>query len=434
MGTLGKVLLAVNLLAAAGLTYFAAQDLTRRREVNAVALQHHIALKGLPVEGAATDDSTVPFALDLTGGAGVTAVRKSLLETYFKDGSGGSNFGDPAPAVSQLAELNRVKAKVKTVVASQDGPAAKLAYLAGSLGQERNTGRPTFTPGLLARLATSYVERAAITELAVSGSPDAVDKAEAALDQRFAAAEKVDTALATADGTALKDATEAVKAAAADVKAQFDRYQANPSDQSAIAGYDVAREKLVAATAAQSELLLKVGSGTASRDAADQRRRIARILIEVDPADAWQRRTALVVGLRAYKEAVGEQVDRLRDLIAAVEARKVADQAEFIEAYQLLREQAVAATGTLDQQKRLTADLVAQRGREKEQADQRRKQYQARQMELASVKAEVADLLAKQTAVEAELFAVERRVGDALRLNVELEKQVQDAETKRSGR
>jgi hypothetical protein len=430
MGTLGKVLLFVNLLAAAGLTYLAAQDWARRQEVTALALRHHLALKGLPVEGAATADTDeLPVRIELTGGVATDTVRKSLLANHFQGAEGGGEFGDPNPPVSQLAELDRVKAKLDAVLGGKGGPAERLAYLCGVLGTDR-AGRPTFTPGLLARLATSYAERSAVVELLRGAANDpqaALARAESLLEGKFAAAKKVDAAQADADARQVKEQSDIARKAAADAKAAFDAWQQNPQNDMARQAAAAAIDGLRDAQAKQAAGLAALG-GTASRDATDQRRRIARLLSELDPSAGWQKRTALVVGLRTYREALAEQVDQLRGLTQSARAQAVANQAAFADEYALLKNLAGDRTLLLAQQQRVTADAVAQQAREREATAQRRAQFLRRQADLAEVRKDVAELLANQQAAEAELFGVLQRTADALRQGGELEEQLRQAE------
>ena len=92
MGTLGKVLLFVNLLAAGGLTYFATQDWAKRQDVTAAAVRLTLVLKGLPTDapaGAADKDSAgVPLGVETSGGYVVETVRPSLLAAYFQGAEG----------------------------------------------------------------------------------------------------------------------------------------------------------------------------------------------------------------------------------------------------------------------------------------------------------------------------------------------------------
>ncbi len=428
MGTLGKVLLVVNLLAAFGLTYFAAQDWTQRRKVQAAALQHFVAVKGLPVEGPATADDTVPFPIELTGGQATDSVRKSFLVEYFKGTDGGGNFGDPTPPVSQLAELGRVKAKVQAVVAGLPGPAEKLAYLCGSLNGS------SFTPGLLARLAGCYEERAAAVDLATRPGDKAADAAtaEAALARRFESAESIRADQSAADSAVVKEKSEAAKKANADAKAAFDAWQQNLTNAMALDTYRKAVEGLRAAQDDEAKSLLALGS-SAAKDVGDRRRKVAHLLGELDGSAAWQQRVARVVGLRAYRESVGERVDRLREFARSAQAQAVAEQVEFNDTFERLKQQADARTRILLQQQGITADLVAQQAKEREATALRRGQFVTRQADLAAVRTEVADALARQTAVEAELVAVQKKVGEALRSNFGLEDQLKAAEYKAGG-
>lgn len=456
MGTLGKVLLFVNLLAAGGLTYLASQDWTKRLEVSSTALRYYLTLHGLPVQGK-VDGDDVQLELPLSGGVSADTVNKSLLVNHFRGNEGGGEFaGDPNnPPAGQLAELDRVKQKVEAKLAGLGSSAERLAYLTGTLTRGAT---PAYTPGLLARLAATHEERTAVVQLAgtdAAGADAAVARAKELLDRKFAAAASVDAQKANADAEAVKAAADVVRKAAVGADTAFKKYHADlqaaqqafeaspkgPADvQAAAAAYQAAAQAREPARVALRKALDDQArqsleqSSAASRDVGDQRRRIALILSEVDPSAGWQKRVALVVGLRTYREALGEQVDRLRDMTRAVEAQAVSDQAEFTETYLLLRQQAYARTLILEQQRIATADLLAQQAREREATNLRRSQFLTRQADLMAVKKDVAEALARQAEVEAELFALEKKVGDTLRLNFGLEDQLQKAEYRALGK
>ena len=54
MSMLGKIMLVVNLLAAAGLFYFATQDWAKRQETNGTVLRYRLTIDGMPVDPAAS--------------------------------------------------------------------------------------------------------------------------------------------------------------------------------------------------------------------------------------------------------------------------------------------------------------------------------------------------------------------------------------------
>ena len=115
-------------------------------------------------------------------------------------------------------------------------------------------------------------------------------------------------------------------------------------------------------------------------------------------------------------------------------ASLVRDEVVLTEAYLLLKQQAYARTLILEQQRQSTADLVAQQAREREATGLRRQQFLTRQADLAAVRKDVAEALAKQAEVEAELFTLQKQVGDTLRLNFGLEDQLQKAEYRALGK
>src|SRR5205823_450941 len=150
-----------------------------------------------------------------------------------------------------------------------------------------------------------------------------------------------------------------------------------------------------------------------------RQRRTAHLLMHLDPTPAWQKRVALVVGLRTYVQVVGEHVTRMRAMQVAAEQQVVSDQAGFSEEYQLLSNLAAQRAVLLYQQSKVTADLRNQRATDRGAVVARATQLVAHRDELAKLQAEVQATLAKQAEVEGRLFEVERRVGQTLDRNAE---------------
>ena len=59
MTTLGKVLIFLNVLAAAGVAYFATDNWSKRQSMNATGLRYAITLKGLPTEPQAGEPAAI---------------------------------------------------------------------------------------------------------------------------------------------------------------------------------------------------------------------------------------------------------------------------------------------------------------------------------------------------------------------------------------
>jgi hypothetical protein len=431
MGTLGKILLFVNLLVAAGLAGLIARDWAARRDAAALAARHQLTLDGLPVEAEPGSGDGVQLRIRTPGGHVVETVRPTLLAAHFQGADGGPAFGGGPPPRSQLEELQRVEQKVTAQLAAAE-PAERLALLCGRFSQQR------FTPGLLAAMAENYDERQMARQLAAASDPETVrrnvEAAETMLRRRFDAIKaRPNPQLAAEEAARVKELADAVRAAEERARAANRRYAANPDDPAARQELEAALAGLTQALDAQKEHLSGLGT-TAARDEHDRRKRIAHLLAHLDQDAAWQKRVALVVGLRTYLAAVQDQVTRLRDMAASVQQLMVQDQAAFSEMYEVLKTLASERALLLDRQAALTADLRAQRSRDQEAVRQRVEQLRRREQELASLQAQVAAALERQAGLEQELLALQRQVDDTQRRNFDLEQQLGQAERKAMGK
>ncbi len=440
MGTLGKILLFVNLLAAAGVTYLLAQDWSKRQNLSATALRYYLTLQGLPVAPPkeAASGGEVPLPVETTGTHVTETVRPKFLEGYFQGADGGEQFRG-GPVNSQVDEVRRVRAKVEEQLRA-GGPADKLALLCGRFTPQG------FAPGWLAQMAESFDEREAVRRLAAAAQPQpgqpagdpaalqqAADAAELMIRKRFdAIINEPNPRLADEDATRVKEAADGLRAAAAQAGEANKRFLANQNDQAAAQGLTAALEAMNKASAAYQAVLTDLGTA-ASRDASDRRRRAAHLLIHLDKEAAWQKRVALVVGLRAYLTAVQDQVNNLRDIAASVQQQIVLDQADFTESYEVLKTLANERALLLDRQKGATADLAAQRNRDLEAVQQRLTQLQRRQQDLTDLQGQVAAALNQQAEVEKTLFDLEKQVGAAMDRNFQLEDRLRAAEKGKAG-
>jgi hypothetical protein len=433
MGTLGKVLLFVNLLVAAGLAYVISQDWAKRHDAAAIALRHQLVLVGLPVDAPSGDSAVY---VETSAGHPVEAVRPKLLADQFQGADGGQALGGGPPPKSQVEEVKRVQGKVDAQLAAAAGPTEKLKLLCGQFTQQG------YTPGWLAALAESYDERELVRTLAFTPARQPVNQqdveraageAEAMLKRKFEAAQaKPNPQLAAEESAKLKELSEAIRQADAKASQAAQNFAANANPQNRQALFD-ALEGVNKALDDQKSYLMTVGT-SAARDEPDRRRRIAHLLAHLDKDAAWQKRVALVVGLRTYLAAIQDQVTRLRDMAAGATQAMVLDQATFSETYEVLKNLANQRAILLDQQTRLTADLAQQRSRDREEVQQRIGQLQRRQQDLADLQAQVAAALARQSEVEQGLFAVEKQVGEALQRNLELEQKLEKAESAKAGK
>ncbi len=147
MHSLGKILLFVNLLASGGFVYLATQDWAKRQTITAAALRHHVVISGIPVAGEDTiptpteenpaQDIRVKFRAEMDGGYVTDTVSYAWLQSYLRDAPGTAADAPAAGAVrpdlsaggtlvsNQLAEVKRVREKIRQAFDAADGPRTK---------------------------------------------------------------------------------------------------------------------------------------------------------------------------------------------------------------------------------------------------------------------------------------------------------------------
>ena len=446
MGTLGKILLFVNLAAFAGLAYFATQAWSARQAAAANALKHQLVIVGVPVAapaGVNADSGSVALGVVVSGSLRVDSARPSLLEGLFAGTSGEEYAGTPFPRTQlEAVETAKVKADAKL---SGLPAVEQIAQLGGRYTADPASGRVVFTPGWLATMAETYAERTAVRRLSDPTSwqrqPDKKEaNAKTLLDmfsRRFEALKKVDAKQADAEADAVKEATDVIRKANDEAKRKYAAYTAliaaADPDQAATTAAGVAAgdaiDKLNAAYASLQGVLSTVGTA-ASRDEGDRRKRIAHLLMNLAENEGWQKRVALTVGLRTYLAALSDQANRFQKMAGSAEQQVVLDQARFADEYDLLKNLAIGQSLLLKSQSAVRADLQGQRAKDEESVTQRRLLLEDRRATLAAVNGRVAAQLAAQAETERRLFEVQKAVGDTLRKSFTLEADLAAAEAK----
>lgn len=438
MGTLGKVLLFVNLLAAAGVAYLATQDWATRQNVTASALQYHLVLSGIPVAspaGTTADEDTVPFVAEMSGGYKTTSVTPAFLTAYFQGASGGQQLAAGGETIaSQVDEVKRVQAKANSVLGGAD-PAGQLALLVGRETADQ-TGVPTYTPGWLTTLATTFDERVLVRRLAAYRASDGdagreqaqmkanLDRAKAIFEKKFAAVLNAPSEpLADAESNKLQSVSEKITAVGQKLRGLAGQPMTDAATLKA------ATDELEVARTEYLDVLADLGTA-AARGEPDRKKRIAHLLTFLDPTAEWQKRVALVIGLRTYRDAISEQSDRLARMATLAEAQILHDQQAFSAEYAILRSDAERRTLLLTQQQAIRADLDKQKTADTEAITVRNKYLTDRAAELTQVRADVTAALATQKQAEQRLFTTQKQVGDTLQKNLEQEEQLAEFEVK----
>ncbi len=445
MGTLGKILLVVNLLAAAGLVYVVSLDVAARRNIQLNAVRHQLLLSGVPVQapaGVVAGSDEVALDLATTGLYRVPTVPKKVFSEAFQ-GAGGDEVGTSNAPTTQLEEVKAAKNALDAKITG--GVPDQLALLCGKVTSVNNA--LVFSPGYLAKLAQSYAERTAVRRLAdaevIQRNPAQAEAnlatAKALWDRHFDAVQKVDASTADSEAAKLKDLRDAVNKAADAAQAKFATYQAaisapTPDDAATVAAAkesDAALQEVNRAQKALEDATLSLGQ-TASRDESDRRRRIAHLLMHLGESTTWQKRVAFVVGLKTYHQALSDQATRLQRMALSAEQQITLDQGRFTDEYGILKQQALAFSTLLRQQTESRQGFEAERAKDDEAATSRRTILAARRAELESLRQAVTQSLATQAEAEARLFGRQKAVGELLQGVFDLEDKLAAAE--RAGR
>lgn len=400
MRAFGIVLLVVNLLGAAGFGYLAVQDWKGRQTITAAGLRHLLVLRGLPLgtqKGDPTDmpadpEAEVPFVVEGPGGVPTSSVSPDLLKAYFQnagitpDANAKVALAVNTPVPNQLAEVRRVYGLVRTAIGQQDGAAAK-ALVAFDL---------------LINQAETWEERLDILALRDAGNGTELAHL---LDLKFYGVEPglVDAGPIEPDLWGKRE--ERIKELEA-------RRQALETEADAAGNTPAGAEKRAQAQALAGTIERR--RPQAPRDEPERRNRLAHLLAHLEPAAGWQKRVALVVGIRQYVGTIAAQAVRLNDMVARVERATADDQERFWETYSQLRNLAIARTVQFRDQLEVRKRLADQAQKDQDIVSQRELQLTDLKDQLVKVKAEVDALLARQTLTEAQLFRIQREVGQTL--------------------
>lgn len=419
MRALGYVLLVFNLLATGGFAYLAIQDWKGRQEITAAGLRHVILLSGLPLEGgpeqlparvqrggdgygdyAATE---VPFVVEMAGGRRTEVVGPEVLYGYFAAIGGGGGGGEGVtpgaalavntPVSSQINEVKRVRNAVRGMI-------------------DQSTDKVRLLESLLILQPQSYEERAEVQALVRAGNTAELDRR---LMGKFDAV--INPPVPTPDITPAKPTAEDVGHEA----------KLQPGATAEDRDRERAKDREALAKRAQDGARLRAA---ASHDDTERRARLAHLLVHLDRDAAWQKRVAMVVGVKQYAKVVIAQVVRFGAMAARVDRQMLDDDDAFLAEYDLLEALARQRTLMVRDMADTRAKLTDQQTKDQDFVNQRQTQLNALTAQLRAVKAEVDNLLLQQEVTEQQLFKVQRNVGDTLdeiyRLEAELYKRERD--------
>lgn len=423
MGLFGKILLIVNLLASGGFVYLAIQDYKGRQSITASGIRHIILLDGLPLDGgpdaippreASTGDNysdflatEIPFEVEGPGNIKTTSISPELLYVYFAaagDGAG-SPLAGPIPVASQMAEVKRVWGIIKGVIDKAEG----------------NPAKAQFAGAWLMLQADSIEERTEILDwIAKSNGAELTH----ALDIKF---HRVAPKLLEA-GALNPDLWGSLKSRIAALEAERDAALKAATDADGAGNATEAEKKRAEAGALTGKIARR--RSQPPQDEPDRRNRLAQLLVHLDQSAAWQKRTAMVIGIKAYMKAVDAQGGHFKEYADRVERATADDQERFVGEYAQLRALGIRRTQLVLEMAEIKAQLTIQAQKDQDLVNQRELQLKDLTAQREAVKAEVNILLAKQSLVEQQLFAVERDIGltleDIYRLDAELRRRERD--------
>jgi len=458
MTTFGKVLILLNVMAAAAVAYFATDNWAKRQSMNATGLRYAVTLEGLPTEpqagqpaaltSAPADDASVAVRLPTGTGRHADEVPYRLLKAHFAGADGPPTFGSNLPPLSVVGEVQRVKTAVETFLVNRGTDDARLAWLCGTVEPNGN-----YTPGVLTLLADGFGERQVIKRLLdfpnVAAGGRAVEvaaslaKARDILQKRFDAVTNApNPKLADEDAKALDDAQKAVTAASnaltlanqREVQTRLDLKDTpeTPAKTAQLTNAALetqdARNRLTAAFDDMERTMARTGLAY-SRDDGDRRRRALGLLAHLDPTDAsWQKRMMLLFGLPEYAQAQRDRIERLKPYPGLYDDERLAADARFYAEYERMKQAARVRDRILDRQKELLAEANAQVADARKLLDERTTYRDERRAVAKTLNEQLAALADEQEVVEAVLFKIQTRVGRLLRDNFDLEDRLLVAE------
>lgn len=427
MSTLGKVLLVINLLAAAGVVYLASQSFGNRDQQNTALVKAELVSSGVPFDGekafVTAPDQVVKLPVVLGSGRTLTTIKGKVLVDVFQ---GAVHAGDllnaqTAPPLSVVGEIEEIKKQIDAKVNSfAANPAGGLGWLVGTVNPQ--TGR--FVPGLLTLLSDDFEERTIFRTWLDRGAEQQgleakkyYDNAVAALNKKFhQATVTANPGEATNSLTTRANARTTLSDAFQDwSKARIE--QINPANIKLQQAYDDYWKASTALTAASSEV---------------ERRRVASaLLLHTDNSPTGQKRVALILGLPSYTKALNDRLNRLAETPSQLRDSKQRELLTFV----VLYERDLQASRDLDKlvttQKSTTATLVASAEEAKKNLAQHTKLLTDAITRAEDVLAKVRARSTEQAELERELFGLQQTVGTLLSETFELEDRVIEAERKR---
>ncbi|HEY2784176.1 MAG TPA: hypothetical protein VGJ05_04300 [Fimbriiglobus sp.] len=163
------------------------------------------------------------------------------------------------------------------------------------------------------------------------------------------------------------------------------------------------------------------------------RSRVAHFLTSLEPTDdGWQKRVALVVGLRTYLKAISEQDLVFQDIANRVARRYEDDQATFVAQYQLLTKLSIQRSLLLSRQEEIKNELDVQQQKDSELLNMKKSSKDKSVKIFEDLSKEVATQSAANAALESAVHNSQRTVGQLLDEILKLEADLNAVEQQRN--
>jgi hypothetical protein len=361
MTWLGKTLVFLNVLAALAFAYMVQQAWNNRVQYAREHFRYLVAIDGLPVTTGKDQLWTPGDPIVLN------ADETTVLKDIFAGKSGGDDLGGSS-VKTQVDEVKRLQQVIVDRISAANGDAGKRSKLASYMlnlardGEERD------------RWATL------IATVPIPGSVDEWAPLKEFLSTELPPVE-------VKDRTGIASTRPGIFAAALSDRPLFERNKP-------------------------------------SRDQHDQRTAIAHLLVNISDDEAWRDRVQTVVGVAFYAQALDRQASVVERMVQRQRILIAVDQATFLPNYQALVQRALFLAEQIDG---LTAKLKVQQALVEDatklvndRTEEKRKLAKELEETTAAANAE----LAKQAALEAELFRLQKQITTTQEANVVLERKL----------
>jgi septal ring factor EnvC (AmiA/AmiB activator) len=163
----------------------------------------------------------------------------------------------------------------------------------------------------------------------------------------------------------------------------------------------------------------------------DLRQNIAQILVNLDYNKDWRQRCIVVLGLPSYIEALSRQADSLNMMSVDLENAIDTDRSTFERHFEALKQSILRESDELYKSVQFLADLKATSAERQMAVNVRTAERDEEKNKLAQAKDANKKAETKLKEIQADLFALQQKMGQALQRNDQLEGELRKLELKR---